>query len=342
MGELNSNKGVLPENQDDFKQIKKIGQSTDRSLHELGLHTFEDLAALTPEYLFNLLQAHKAGAVNLARIQREDWLGQARALAQAKAQKKPAEESTAKAAAADAAADLNPPAEIPGSRTASSADGRDSLPAGSDWLEMADFFVSFGESISAGGKTQVKTRVVYSQLDRHMEWDGIAMDALAQWMSEQGHLPEANAAQAKAQAAEPAEPAQTPTAPAEPHENIRLAVSNVWVSQVPPAELPLERARQRWIRVEASVDLLVDDLSSVLEWPDSFALNILLVNMATNGTLFIELPAMPLVPDEMPYAFRHDFPVPPPGRYQLYLLARLPSAEQVMALQEGPIVRVEG
>lgn len=84
MGELNSNKDVLPENQDDFKQIKKIGQSTDRALHALGLHTFEDLAALTPEYLFNLLQAHKAGAVSLARIQREDWLGQAHTLAKAK------------------------------------------------------------------------------------------------------------------------------------------------------------------------------------------------------------------------------------------------------------------
>jgi hypothetical protein len=377
---------MLPKHHDDFKQIKGIGQAIAQAMHQLGLHRFADLASLTPEKLYALLHAQSVGAVSIARIEREDWLGQARELAKsqvgesasqrneiskeagsadtpetASAAPSPAMQENLPAFMQDASLQANDPIQphvkhIRNRPNAGSgvytrrgaSEGIDPEgaggPQGGGWRELGDFFVSFGESISEGGQARLKTKVDYSQFDRHMEWDGIAMDALVRWMREQANLP----------GDEPEQPGPGPqegtthidppifASETDPDENLTLAVSNVWVSQVSPEDLPRGRTGQRWIRVQATVEFSVADMAAMLEWPESFTINILLVNTSTNASLFIELPAVPFTPDLWAYPFQHDFPVPPPGRYQLYLLTRLPSARHALAYTEGPLVRVEG
>ena len=64
---------------DDFQQIQGIGAAIDRRLHDAGILTYQDLAALTPEQI----AASLAGMAGLspARIASQDWAGQAGRLA---------------------------------------------------------------------------------------------------------------------------------------------------------------------------------------------------------------------------------------------------------------------
>ena len=64
---------------DDFQQIQGIGAAIDRRLHDAGILTYTDLAALTPEQI----AASLAGMAGLssARITSQDWAGQAGRLA---------------------------------------------------------------------------------------------------------------------------------------------------------------------------------------------------------------------------------------------------------------------
>jgi hypothetical protein len=64
---------------DDFQQIQGIGAAIDRRLHDAGILTYRDLAALTPEQI----AASLAGVAGLApaRIASQDWAGQAGRLA---------------------------------------------------------------------------------------------------------------------------------------------------------------------------------------------------------------------------------------------------------------------
>lgn len=62
---------------DDLKRIKGIGPVMERSLHEQGIHSFEQLANLTKAEIDQLTAAIAAFP---GRIEREDWVGSARRL----------------------------------------------------------------------------------------------------------------------------------------------------------------------------------------------------------------------------------------------------------------------
>ena len=64
---------------DDFKLIKGIGPAIERRLHEVGIMTFEQLAALSPDGLATLIDS--VGGVSSERIAKQDWTGEAEALA---------------------------------------------------------------------------------------------------------------------------------------------------------------------------------------------------------------------------------------------------------------------
>jgi hypothetical protein len=74
---------------DDFQQIQGIGAAIDRRLHDAGILTYRDLAALTPEQI----AASLAGVAGLpaTRIASQDWAGQAGRLAGSAAPPLPSE-----------------------------------------------------------------------------------------------------------------------------------------------------------------------------------------------------------------------------------------------------------
>jgi hypothetical protein len=61
-----------------FKQIKGIGPSMERCLHDAGILTFAQLAALTPADIAVLVA--DIASISAERIARQDWIGQAREL----------------------------------------------------------------------------------------------------------------------------------------------------------------------------------------------------------------------------------------------------------------------
>ena len=64
---------------DDFKLIKGIGPAIERRLHEVGITSFAQLAALSPDGLATLIDS--VGGVSSERIAKQDWTGKAEALA---------------------------------------------------------------------------------------------------------------------------------------------------------------------------------------------------------------------------------------------------------------------
>jgi predicted flap endonuclease-1-like 5' DNA nuclease len=62
---------------DDLKQISGIGPSIERTLHELGIYHFRQIAQFTPDNIAWIDQRLRFRG----RIEREDWIGQARRLA---------------------------------------------------------------------------------------------------------------------------------------------------------------------------------------------------------------------------------------------------------------------
>src|SRR5690349_340302 len=72
---------------DDFTQISGIGKILDRRLHEAGVNSYADLAALNPERIASLLA--EPAAIRPGRIADEDWTGQAARLAAETAEDQP-------------------------------------------------------------------------------------------------------------------------------------------------------------------------------------------------------------------------------------------------------------
>ena len=64
---------------DDFKLITGIGPAIERRLHEVGITTFAQLAALSPDGLATLMD--NVAGVSAERIAKQDWTGRAEALA---------------------------------------------------------------------------------------------------------------------------------------------------------------------------------------------------------------------------------------------------------------------
>src|SRR5690349_2449013 len=64
---------------DDFTRITGIGKALDRRLHQAGVNSYADLAALNPEEIASRLS--DPVAIRPGRIGHEDWSGQAAKLA---------------------------------------------------------------------------------------------------------------------------------------------------------------------------------------------------------------------------------------------------------------------
>ena len=65
----------VPEQRDDLQQIKGIGAFTVKKLNALGIYTFTQIANMTPD---DCQIVNEAIEYFPGRIQREDWVGQAR------------------------------------------------------------------------------------------------------------------------------------------------------------------------------------------------------------------------------------------------------------------------
>ena len=205
--ELNRTADRPPENRDGLQQIKGIGQTIAQALNGLGIDRYADLVNFTPDGLADMLKA-RIPSISPKRIERENWIGQARALAHSQKESGPSQP--------EADETLAPPAKGQEKDTGKALR--------KDWRELADFFISFGFAISKEGKERLQTKAHHSQEDKAEQWDGIVTDELINWMLSQASLslPTETETQVKA----------GPPVPMTPYD-ARIEILEVQISEIP-------------------------------------------------------------------------------------------------------------
>src|SRR5262245_34243942 len=158
---------------DDFLQIKGIGQTTAQALLNAGVHRFTDLADHTPESLSALLKTTRL-TIAPNRIERDNWIGQARKLVH----------------------NSDQPESSPRETTLQPASAPETQPQASfvDCIELSDFVVAFGYAISQAGEKSLQTKVEHTQNGQSERWDGVATTQLLNWMLNRANLPPSEAA----------------------------------------------------------------------------------------------------------------------------------------------------
>ena len=77
MARIEPTEEMLDEPKDDLKQIKGVGPAIEKTLNELGIVRFEQIADMSEYDIDRVAQRLKGFH---SRIYREDWIGQAREL----------------------------------------------------------------------------------------------------------------------------------------------------------------------------------------------------------------------------------------------------------------------
>lgn len=307
------------DSKDNLQKIKGIGESLSRALSELGIRSYAELARYSPERLEELLK-DKVPPIALKRVPPKEWIKQARQLA-----------------------GLNSAEPNNAEKTVSSASFETSLLSEKkfisrqDWREIADFFVSFGYEVGDDGEKHLKTRVHHSQEDQPMQWDGIASEELLEWMLNKANLHSSTRPETIEGDREEAQPM-----PQEDENVLQLGLHNVWVSEV---KVPISIGRKgETARLRLESDLVLSGLDYVsypLDQPLECAIDVILIDTETNQSNLVGTLSRHISSNVEFHHVQHDFPIPPVGRYQLYLVARSTSPAPLIAYRQGPVISVE-
>ena len=308
----------------DLQQIKGVGQKTVQALQDLGIGHCADLTGFTPDSLADLLKA-KIPSISPKRIERENWLSQARTLSQSQAEFEPAQTE----------ADETP--------APSAEDQRDkpitSQHKGLGWRELADFFISFGFEIDADGAEHLKTKAHHSQSDTPRIWDGIVSKELTTWMMGQAHLPLPPETEPQATPEPPTHPSSPEfAAPLSgmPQYDARIEVAGVDVLTIPT---PLDCQKVK-LAAEVHFRLSGSAAKRLASARGPFRVELYAVDLGTGASKSVASAMGQLQPQILDYASRQEFPVPRLGRYELQAIVRLLPPGDGMACHRGPTISV--
>lgn len=303
---------------DDFKKIKGIGASIAMALVESGIYRYQDLARMTPLELTELLK-DRVAFISPQRIQRDEWIDQAKSLA---------ERTPAGAPHIEKSPDKgnnNPPQEADKAATHSKRE---------TWREVADFFVSFGYTSNQDGEERLQTRVHHSQAGDFKQWEGIVTKELVSWI-----LNKANLSDEVMPEVGDSRPAKQADRQVEPQHPSLLKLSYPRVAEVEPAGKG--RAQATHLRLESTLGVSGPRVEKLCEDRQPYLVEIHLVDMDTNQSERVASYKAQLSPGELDYMIQLDFPIPRAGRYHLYLVASLLAKEGSVVYLQGPLVRVE-
>ncbi|MGH9838848.1 MAG: helix-hairpin-helix domain-containing protein [Blastocatellia bacterium] len=293
---------------DDFSQIKGIGQSMAQGLYKLGFTKFADLAKHTPEDLANLLKL-KGLTISPQRIERDDWIGQAQALVSGTAATEPKKRSF----------------ETPWTKA-------------EDWHEMADFFVSFGYLITKDGEKRLTTRAAPSLSgEGHKDWDGIAGDQLVEWLLQHADLPASHETEPKTGGSGSNGASSHQAAPAD-SAAAEMSIRNMVEAQMASGIRGLSLSSV--IRVEGCYTLPASARALTAQYL-YFSVEAYLIDLQHDQHQLAASHIGRLQPGVMSYSVLLDLPKPPSGRYQLYLVSQLLDTGDAAARVKGPTLRIE-
>ena len=286
-----------------LQQIKGIGQSIAQALNSLGVHTYADLTRYTPERLADPLRA-RIPSISAKRIERDDWLGQARALARQEHETEPSQPETDD--------QPTPPAAGRKKNAGQASPQR--------WREIADFFFSLGYAIDPDEEEHLRTKAHHSQSDKSVEWDGVATDQLINWMLDQADLP-------------------TPDVPApsvaQPH-STEIEILSAALSQTGPSSgVPEKR-----LLAETSFRVRGPQAERLTTAKALCRVEVHAVNLKSGASTLVASEASPLRPQVFEYTSQQSFPMPAVGRYELHTIVLLLPPNSAMECHQGPTFRI--
>jgi predicted flap endonuclease-1-like 5' DNA nuclease len=297
---------------DGLQRIKGIGQAFAQALNSLGIYRHADIVSFTPDSLADLLKA-EIRSISPRRIARDDWIGQARALAGSHEKTESLQPEAHETTAPSAEGQEKDRAEIPRK----------------DWRELADFFVSFGFEIAKDGEEQLKTRVHHSQADEPKDWNGIATEELINWMLSQAKL---------TLPVEPSPP-ETRTAarpvPVAPYDT-QIKIPEVRVSEIPT----LSGLREKKLVVDVRFQVSGPEAETLTAGRTRFRIEVHTVNLDSRASRLVTSEEGQLQPQVFEYASQHEFPVPTLGRHELHTIILLLPPGDMMVVHRGPTINV--
>ena len=181
-------------------------------------------------------------------------------------------------------------------------------------------------------------RNLQAQADRLEKWDGISTKRLIDWMLTQADLPMHSELEAPSVSDEVG---TEPSVVAEPDQEAQLEIADLWVTETltPLATgesepLPLLQAEARLMLAgPAAIDLTSDRIP--------FTIDFYLVNSENNHSELVATTSEDLTPGQMVYEVQEAFRIPPVGRYQLFVVARLSPPGKLVTHLQGPTIRVK-
>ena len=297
-----------PDAEDGLQQIKGIGPSIAQALHSLGIHHPAELIDLTPEGLAEMLR-NQIPTMSAKRIVRDDWLAQARVLARRRRERKPSQPETEEPPAASAAARKKEAAQAPRE----------------EWLEGADFFVSYGSVVGPDGEKQLQTKAHHSQGDQLKQWDGIATDQLIHWMLQQADL--------LAEAA-PGRPPVTGTQTAA--YDAQIEILGVEMSLIGPSSCVPEKR----LVADVHFKLAGPEAGRVTSSGIPSRIEVHTVDLESGASNLVASKLTTLQPGVLEYTIQQEFGIPDLGRYELHTIVLLLPPGEIMTFHRGPTLRV--
>lgn len=179
------------------------------------------------------------------------------------------------------------------------------------WHELGDFIVSFGYVVDAAGERRLETKVHYSQGDQPMRWNGAVWTELLAWIG--GH------------ARQFLPPDTLPTG-----RRVSFDFEEFSVTELRSGQPDLLRASAR---------LRLRDIDAEAE-PVCYVAEFMLTDLATRR----QERAAALVDShaaEWTRAIECDFPVPPPGDYDLCAIVRAEADADLLAESRTLRIKVE-
>jgi hypothetical protein len=298
---------------DNLQEIKGIGPDYERALQQFGVLTFAQLAEFKDAQELQKALKKSGIEINLWKIEKYGWIDQAKK--KVKSQKVP------------------PAVE---EVVVSKRDQKEAISI-KPWKEHAAFIVSFDHYTDEDDEESWRTRVYKAENGDEIEFEGTDPSAWIKWIFEQSNLTIVETHIDEAVKAEKSDPSET----------------ELVVTQVPVAKTgkqlnlvnvqvlsPSTAVPRRELIIRVHFELIGSEVEIWTEEIPSYRLELYLLDIEKQATELVASTQKRLEPGILEYEIGEAIPIPPPGRYKIYvLLFSLPPTNMIVTRQ-GPIINV--
>lgn len=287
--------------QDSLREISDIGPKYNRALKKIGVHRFADLAQYTPAQLAAQLTERGDVNVKAERIEKHDWIGQAKRLANLPKK-------------ANAAL----PLVVHGKRPSPT----DTKPEG--WRQVAGFSLFFDTIVHDSGEQEWQTRLYHEETYQDTLLASIETAVWADWIVTHAQLP-------KVESERDVEETAVST-PATTLPDVKLHIDNVAVSGAAGDRIDVN-IRLGFIGADAPATSN-QPISCLVEFQ---TIDLISHTVAQH----FEAEQSQLQPGTGVFHLQKSLPIPDAGRYELFTVVYVQSPLEMLACHTGPTLKVD-